>query len=396
MAVGFARRLLLARIHTRLELTAGALSHGASRGAVTPPVSGLALQPRRVPFHRCHQVHRRLDTPFRLGRAHIGGRCVLRRVAGTASRTVSGRRLVIPGNSASVAYDPQGQCPRRGTVSIVPGGREPSGGDGELVGHSHRNSAVRGLRRKRAAVRAADDAIRAPTARFDTRHHVVVAANEWKRSDHVDHYLALVDTVPHRAEGESVLLQEVPLAARRILDLGTGDGRLLARVRADRPASAAVAVDVSEPMLERARERFADQPVDLVHHDLAEPLPTSVDSTASYPRSRSTTSRTSGSDRSMRRSSPGSSQAASSPTSSTSHRPPRVFTGASTKRSASRSNGKTPRTASSTSRPSCAGSAKSVSRTSTATGSGSSWLCLSGSSPSDEMNSADIGTAAYE
>ena len=40
-------------------------------------------------------------------------------------------------------------------------------------------------------------------------------------------------------------------------------GRWVALVRAERPESAAVAVDVSEPMLERARERFADQPVEL-------------------------------------------------------------------------------------------------------------------------------------
>jgi hypothetical protein len=30
---------------------------------------------------------------------------------------------------------------------------------------------------------------------------VSVAASEWKRSEHVDHYLELVDTVPHRADG---------------------------------------------------------------------------------------------------------------------------------------------------------------------------------------------------
>ena len=105
------------------------------------------------------------------------------------------------------------------------------------------------------------------------RHHLVVAANEWKQSEHVDHYLELADNVPRRAEGERVLLEQVPMGARRILDLGTGDGRLLALVRADRPASVAVAVDISEPMLERARERFVDQPVELPRHDLAEPLP---------------------------------------------------------------------------------------------------------------------------
>ena len=100
-----------------------------------------------------------------------------------------------------------------------------------------------------------------------------MAANEWQQTEQVDHYLELVDTVPRIAEGESVLLEHVPLTARRMLDLGTGDGRLLALVRADRPDSVAVALDVSEPMLERARERFADQPVEVLHHDLAEPLP---------------------------------------------------------------------------------------------------------------------------
>ena len=44
-------------------------------------------------------------------------------------------------------------------------------------------------------------------------------------------------------------------------------------MRADRSASEAVAVDVSEPMLDRARERFRGQPVEVLHHDLAEPLP---------------------------------------------------------------------------------------------------------------------------
>jgi len=102
---------------------------------------------------------------------------------------------------------------------------------------------------------------------------VIVAASEWKKGEHVDHYLELVETVPRMAEGESVLLEQVPLATCRILDLGTGDGRLLAMVRADRPASVAVALDNSVPMLERARARFADQPVELLHHDLAEPLP---------------------------------------------------------------------------------------------------------------------------
>jgi tRNA (cmo5U34)-methyltransferase len=90
----------------------------------------------------------------------------------------------------------------------------------------------------------------------------------------VRRYLDRADEFPHRLEGEAVLLELVPRDARRILDLGTGDGRLIARLRADRPEMAAVGVDFSVIMLEAARERFAgDALVELVEHDLAEPLP---------------------------------------------------------------------------------------------------------------------------
>jgi ubiquinone/menaquinone biosynthesis C-methylase UbiE len=55
-----------------------------------------------------------------------------------------------------------------------------------------------------------------------------------------------------------VLLEHVPRDARRILDLGTGDGRLLALLRIDRPEMHGVGLDLSEPMLKAARKRFAD------------------------------------------------------------------------------------------------------------------------------------------
>jgi SAM-dependent methyltransferase len=83
-----------------------------------------------------------------------------------------------------------------------------------------------------------------------------------------------VDACPRRAEGERVLLDHVPRDVRRIVDLGTGDGRLLALLRIDRPDTLGVGVDFSELMLEAARERFAgDERVQLVAHDLAQPLP---------------------------------------------------------------------------------------------------------------------------
>ena len=93
-------------------------------------------------------------------------------------------------------------------------------------------------------------------------------------AEHVARYLELADEYPRRAEGESVLLDHVPLDARRILDLGAGDGRLLAMLRIDRPQTDGVALDLSELMLEAARKRFAgDERTELVRHDLAEPLP---------------------------------------------------------------------------------------------------------------------------
>lgn len=102
----------------------------------------------------------------------------------------------------------------------------------------------------------------------------VVPAREWTIAERVERYLARADEFPHRGEGEGVLLEHVPRDARRILDLGTGDGRLLALLQADRPELFGVGLDFSEVMLEAARKRFAeDERVELVEHDLAEPLP---------------------------------------------------------------------------------------------------------------------------
>jgi tRNA (cmo5U34)-methyltransferase len=102
-----------------------------------------------------------------------------------------------------------------------------------------------------------------------------VAGEEWTRDEEkVSAYLGLADEFPHRLEGEGVLLEHVPLDARRVLDLGTGDGRLTAMLRADRPELAAVGLDFSALMLERARERFAgDERIELLEHDLSRPLP---------------------------------------------------------------------------------------------------------------------------
>jgi len=99
-------------------------------------------------------------------------------------------------------------------------------------------------------------------------------AEEWMTAEHVHRYLGRADEYPRRAEGESVLLEHVPRDARRVLDLGTGDGRLLALLLSDRREMLGVGLDFSDLMLEEAGERFADdERIELVRHDLAKPLP---------------------------------------------------------------------------------------------------------------------------
>lgn len=99
-------------------------------------------------------------------------------------------------------------------------------------------------------------------------------ANKWTTAEHALGYLARADQFPHRTEGEAVLLEHVPQSAQRILDLGTGDGRLLALLKIDRPDVDGVAVDFSPTMLQAVRQQFADDAkVKIIDHNLDEPLP---------------------------------------------------------------------------------------------------------------------------
>ncbi len=83
--------------------------------------------------------------------------------------------------------------------------------------------------------------------------------NLWTSADHAHEYLERADSIPHRTEGEAALLEFIPAETRRILDLGTGSGRLLGLVMAELAAREngrnskveAVAVDFSPPCSKR-------------------------------------------------------------------------------------------------------------------------------------------------
>lgn len=97
--------------------------------------------------------------------------------------------------------------------------------------------------------------------------------SEWHEDEHVAKYLGRADALPHRAEGTRALLEVLPPHVDRVLDLGSGDGRLLELVLLAHPTASGVALDFSPPMLEQLADRFgADERVEIVEHDLEQPL----------------------------------------------------------------------------------------------------------------------------
>lgn len=97
------------------------------------------------------------------------------------------------------------------------------------------------------------------------------AVGDWSDPGRVAEYLSR--EIPHRHTAERLLLEALPGRVESVLDLGTGDGRLLALVRGEHPAARCLGLDASEPMLRRARERLgAEDRVELRKHDLRLPL----------------------------------------------------------------------------------------------------------------------------
>jgi tRNA (cmo5U34)-methyltransferase len=62
-----------------------------------------------------------------------------------------------------------------------------------------------------------------------TGHVGGTATNEWATPAHAGAYLERgPEWPPHRFQGEAVMVSLLPPTVRRVLDLGTGNGRVLA------------------------------------------------------------------------------------------------------------------------------------------------------------------------
>jgi tRNA (cmo5U34)-methyltransferase len=102
----------------------------------------------------------------------------------------------------------------------------------------------------------------------------MATVNEWVNSEHAVSYLGRADRIPHRREGEATLLELLPTGVTRVLDLGSGDGRLLRFVLEKFPKAEAVALDFSPEMLARLQQRFgATRNVSVIDHNMDQPLP---------------------------------------------------------------------------------------------------------------------------
>ncbi len=107
-----------------------------------------------------------------------------------------------------------------------------------------------------------------------TSGHAGGMNSSWKDHEKVAEYTGRVGRLAARRAGEAELLEALPDSLTRIVDLGCGDGRLIALVLDAHPEIIrAIGLDNSPPMLELARQRFGgDGRVTIGEHDLDRPL----------------------------------------------------------------------------------------------------------------------------
>ena len=101
--------------------------------------------------------------------------------------------------------------------------------------------------------------------------------SKWLTSRRVKDYLNRVEQIPHRTEGESILCEFISKKTKRVLDLGSGNGRLIKLLKEKLPKIEYVALDFSPPMLIELKRQFLSDPlIKIVEHDLSYQLPSTL------------------------------------------------------------------------------------------------------------------------
>ena len=95
-----------------------------------------------------------------------------------------------------------------------------------------------------------------------------IETNEWIDPGHAQGFLDRRGQLPKIDIAYAELLDILPANPRRVLDLGCGDGKVMAMI-----GGSGVGVDFSPHMLELARARFHDDDVEIVAHNLNARLP---------------------------------------------------------------------------------------------------------------------------
>jgi SAM-dependent methyltransferase len=95
-----------------------------------------------------------------------------------------------------------------------------------------------------------------------------VETNEWATAEHANAYFERAKHMPRLEAAYGELLEILPPNPRRVLDLGCGDGKVMAMI-----GGPGVAMDFSPTMLDAARARFHADDVEVVEQNLNAPLP---------------------------------------------------------------------------------------------------------------------------
>jgi SAM-dependent methyltransferase len=101
-----------------------------------------------------------------------------------------------------------------------------------------------------------------------------MSGHEWKQPQWAEDWPSFREGLPHAAAAERMLVEQLVRGeVNRVLDLGTGDGRMIAVLRETRPQITAVGLDLSPQLLEAARQRFEHiEDVRIEEHDLMQPF----------------------------------------------------------------------------------------------------------------------------